>query len=668
MLSKISRPFFLDRKSRFPLLSYLGKIGLVLFFLYTSFRLGFYIFFQTSDEMELIGNAFYLGAKFDLRLIGIQLLLLYLFTIIPKKIWKIKFLRSFNISAFVLIQSIIIFGYFVDFGHYAYLNKRVHISLVDTMENPWISLKMVAQSYPIIPLTLGLIVIFIIIYYLYRNHFSLYLHSINTSPLFTRVIERVLLFSLIVGAIYGKFSYFPLRWSEAYFSPDNFVSQMTLNPILNFLETLKFDKDDYDKKLVKSYYPLMADFLGIAVANREELNFRRSYQAKEGNKPNIVLIQLESLAANKTSIFDNPLNPTPFLKEIADQSLVYKKFFTPTEATARGVWATLTGMADIAKRKSSSRNPHLVDQNTIMNQFEGYKKLYFLGGSANWGNIRSLFSNNVKNIEIFEEGSFGDSKRVDVWGISDLDLFKEAHKRLNTINKPFIAYIQSAGFHRPYTIPKDNESFQLKKVPTDKIDKYGFISLEEYNSLRFQDHAFGHFMKLAKNSNYSKNTIFVIFGDHGLPAGKESLNVPKGYYKHRLVLHHTPLVIYYPSKVPPEVDDTTIGGLHDILPTVSSLAGSSWNTQTLGRDLKTPREPDQNYTFIYSWQSPVTTGVIGEKYYLEHRADNFELYEYESETPMIDLSKTLYNEAQSLENLRKAFYETTKYMRFQNRK
>ncbi len=668
MLSKISRPFFLERQSRFPLVQYLGKIGVILLVLYSAFRLGFYFFFQANEEVELVGNAFYLGLKFDLRLIGIQLLLFFILSLFPKKIWKNKILLNLNSALFTLIQSGIILMYFTDFGHYAYLTKRLHFSIMENFENPWISLQMTYETYPVIPLILTLLLLTVAIFYLYKRSLLKFANSINTSSLFLRVSERLITFLIIGGVIYGKLSYFPLRWSEAYFSPNNFISQLTLNPVMNFFETLKFDKDDYDIEKVKRSYPVVSKFLGITPPNQAELNFQRSYKAKAEGKPNIVFIQLESLAANKTSVFDNPLNPTPHLNEIAKGALVYKKFFTPTEATARGVWATLTGMPDIANTKSSSRNPHLVDQKTILNQFDGYKKLYFLGGSANWGNIRSLFSNNIKDIEIYDEDAFDNSKRVDVWGLSDLDLFKEAHKRINTLNEPFVAYIQSAGFHRPYTIPENNEGFRLREISEEQADKYGFISEEEFNSLRFQDHAFGHFMKLAKESEYFKNTIFVIYGDHGVPAGKESLNVPKGYYQLRLGLHHTPFVIYWPSKIPPRVDDKTLGGLQDILPTVSSLAGSSWITQTLGRDLRAERTPEQNYTFVFSWQSPITTGLVGEKFYLEHRAGESKIYEYESEEPLKDLAQEHPTLVRELDNLRHGLYETIKYLRYKNRK
>ena len=56
-----------------------------------------------------------------------------------------------------------------------------------------------------------------------------------------------------------------------------------------------------------------------------------------------------------------------------------------------------------------------------------------IGGSASWANIRSLVTYNIKNMKLIEMEDI-DRPRVDVWGVSDLDLFKEADKILRTKN------------------------------------------------------------------------------------------------------------------------------------------------------------------------------------------------------------------------------------------
>ena len=167
-----------------------------------------------------------------------------------------------------------------------------------------------------------------------------------------------------------------------------------------------------------------------------------------------------------------------------------------TFGTARGVWASITGIADVAEsgNKTASRNPSMVDQHTIINDFDGYSKLYFLGGSTSWANIRGVLSNNIKGLRIYEQDDYT-SPKIDVWGISDRNLFKEASAILKQQAKPFFAVIQTADNHRPYTIPaEDVKEFKKIDLPIDSLKKYGFENNDEMNAFRFTDFCYQSFI------------------------------------------------------------------------------------------------------------------------------------------------------------------------------
>ena len=122
----------------------------------------------------------------------------------------------------------------------------------------------------------------------------------------------------------------------------------------------------------------------------------------------------------------------------------------------------------------------------------------------------------MPDLHLLEESAWK-APNVDVWGISDLDLFRESIGVLDACEKPFVAVIQTAGFHRPYTIPKDNAGFVVKDASPELIKNYGYANAEEYNSLRFSDHALGEFFRLASTQPWFKDTIFAIVGeDFGL--------------------------------------------------------------------------------------------------------------------------------------------------------
>ncbi len=463
--------------------------------------------------------------------------------------------------------------------------------------------------------------------------------------------------------MYGKIAYFPLRWSEAFFSTNSFISQWTLNPILNLYHTSRFNEPVPDKEFIKKNISLLEDFLDYKFD--KPLQLKRSISnPPNSDRPNIVLILLESLAANKLMLYKNHFNATPAYNKLAKSSYIFKNFFTPTYATARGVWTTLTGIPDVALRKSSSRNPIYANQDIIVDQLAGYEKYYFLGGSANWANIRGLFTNNIKGVKVIEEGDFT-SPRVDIWGISDLDLFKEAHKVLNKIDKPFFAFIQTAGFHRPYTIPKQKDDFKIvKDIAKEKLNEQGFLSLKEYNSLRFLDYSLGRYLELLENSKYKDNTIFAMLGDHGLNTEK-SLNMPPGYTKHKLTVNQTPFLIYYPSKLKPAINEETIGSQVDVLPTIAELAGLNWQASSLGRSLFKQRSAENNFAFLFSpYPRPYRLGLIGKENLYLYKNQKKHLYKYNDLNNFeINYNQQERQVTEKMHNLSKMLYESTLFIR-----
>ena len=59
----------------------------------------------------------------------------------------------------------------VDFAHYAYLEQRLNASVLNYLEDARISITMVWQSYPVIRIILGLIVVIVFLTWLIRRSY-----------------------------------------------------------------------------------------------------------------------------------------------------------------------------------------------------------------------------------------------------------------------------------------------------------------------------------------------------------------------------------------------------------------------------------------------------------------------------------------------------------------
>ncbi len=656
------------------LLHFLINLLLINLIMFSLFRLAFWLYFKTpADPIPggMLLHSFYLGFKYDLRLALLMIMPLFLLgglrILSP---FESRLMRNIWFTYLALSFFIILLFYYFNFGYYSYLQHPMNATVLRFAYNLETSLQMVTESYHIGLISLSLLAL--LGSYLWLMHHLLKRASNYATPSFhgwykTGIISLTTI--LLLFGLYGKLSWYPLRWSEAFSNVHNFAPAVALNPVLYFFNTLKNKNISFDENKTRKSYALMSQYLGVDQPDSKTLNYRRTITQPgtyAGKRPNIVMVFLESFASYKTGTFGNPLNPTPNFDALAKQSLQYRRYYSPHTGTARSVFAAITGIPDIELNKTSSRNPLVVNQHTIVNAFKGYKKFYFLGGSANWGNIRGLLQHNIKGLDVHEEGDYS-SPRIDVWGISDLDLFKEANKVLKRQTQPFFAIIQTSGNHRPYTIPEDNHGFKLLHEDKETLSKAGFISEDEFNSFRFMDHSLGFFMQQVRKAGYLNNTIFVFYGDHGI-TGYGGEQTPRFESTYKLTGFHTPLLFYAPGLITqPQVDDKPASEV-DLLPTIAGLAAPSYVDTTLGRDLRNPRFDQQRYAFTIVHYSIPEIGLIGKDYYFRMREDgsNKLLVDAHSATPENNVLAAHPKIAAHMEALTRGIHETAKYMRYHN--
>lgn len=634
------------------------------------FRIVFLIIFNSGlkeGAASLLPQAFYTGAKFDLRLACAASVLFGLFLFVNSIYPLGKTVKKCFAALSALIFTSVIYIYVLDIGHYAYLTLRVNATVFKYLEDAAISARMVWESYPVVWISLALLAA---LYGAYRLVLFL-INRVNFAreKWWALTLKFFGLFLLTGGMMYGQIALFPLRWSNAYFSSDQFISNLTLNPILNIYDTYKFTAAaSYDADALAQNYAAVAQYLGVDKPDQETLNLERKFPAKQvpGTGYNVVLIFMESFAWNKVSMSGGPLDATPFAAALSKESVLFNNFYTPTAATARAVFATLTSIPDTSSFKTNSRNPLIVNQHMIANDFDGYARYYFIGGSASWGNIRGMIQNNLDGLKLYEEDSYDKGNSTDVWGVSDLALFRFSARELAKEKKPFFAVIQTAGFHRPYTIPKDNDGFEVVEVDQETLEKHSYHHIEEYNSLRFSDHALKKFFDLVKEEDYYDNTIFVIFGDHGLSM-PYAANMPPGVQAYDLMNHQVPLIIHAPKILRPQVIDTAASQV-DIMPTVAGLIGAEYSTRAMGRDLFGEHYRRNPGAFLYgfTFYPPTINFLRGDLLYYS-RGEQEGLYKYASDDYQQNIAPAEPKNYNEMKGLAHGLYEAARFMIFNNK-
>src|SRR5712691_953578 len=181
---------------------------------FTLLRLAFLLLFR--DHPIAAGDllrAFDLGLKFDARLAAI--------VSAP--------LLFFSSRAYVaIVEALLAVLYTADFATYAYIHQRLNAGVLEFLRNPIISWHMVWESYHVVWFGLAIVALGVVAGFL-------------TGRFRNRPLHKTSLFFMLflVACIYGKFSRYPLRWSDAFFSRDAFIGELALNPAQFLFETMR---------------------------------------------------------------------------------------------------------------------------------------------------------------------------------------------------------------------------------------------------------------------------------------------------------------------------------------------------------------------------------------------------------------------------------------------
>jgi len=647
-------------------IQWLLMLWCIYIFIFTILRIATVVLFipETTNIASLFPS-FLLGFRYDAKWVSIILLPIAVLSIY-RKYSPFYSLRNKKLWSYYLAFTtmFVLFFFGADFGNFSYNHTRINASALNFAEDPAISFKMLWESYPIVWLLSALVVAVFLLSKLFKHT-----HILTTK----RNIQENIIYkkSWYAGAIifllwclFGIFSFHPLKWKDAFELNDNFKSYVALNPLQNFFSTLQLRRPSFDDEKAKNSFAEIADFLQFDSDNIASQDYSRLVSPNSRSlesRPNIVLVVCESFSMYKSSMSGNPLNTTPYFKQLCDSGIFFDRCFTPTFGTARGVFAIVSGIPDVQLSEFSTRDPQAIHQRTIINSFEDYNKLYFLGGNSDFNNFDGLIKN-IKGVKIYQEGSFK-SKPLNVWGISDKNLFMEAENVFSEQKKPFFAIIQTADNHRPYSIPIEDSDFVKRFEPDDSLHKYGFESLQEFQSFCYTDYCFKKLIENAKKESWFNNTIFAFVGDHGVE-GETGAIYPSAWEKGALSDEHVPLLFYAPQLLTPEKINNVVSQI-DILPTIAGMVHQPYLNTTLGRDVLNSKGRKDAAFIIHHDEGNI--GVVTDDYYFVKnlRINKETLMPINSNTLSLNI-KQQDSLKENLSKLTSAIYETAKWMLVNN--
>ncbi len=297
---------------------------------------------------------------------------------------------------------------------------------------------------------------------------------------------------------------------------------------------------------------------------------------------NVVLITVESLSAGYMGTFGNRQNLTPFLDQLAGESLFFANTYANGTRTVRGLEAVNLSVPPTPGNSliHQKHNEGLFSLADVFNH-HGYVSEFVYGGYSEFDNMKYFFTHNgYINIDRRDIPRGATIHSQNVWGVSDEDLYTLAMGQMDKIyaeGKPFFLQIMTTSNHRPYTWPKDR--IDLPQGGRDGAVKY-------------TDWAIDNFIQRMRAKPYFRNTVFVITADHDANSAGRT-RIPLNRY-------HIPLFIYAPAHIPPRVVHRLTSQI-DIAPTLLGLLRFNYRSRFFGHDvLAAPPVTDRAFPSTYA--------------------------------------------------------------------
>lgn len=508
-------------------------------------------------------------AEIALTFIGIKIIFFSLMLFLPEKRIKIRNILYF-VTIFLYVM-LIIFNAVSEYFFYNEFGLRYNFIAVDYLIYTNEVIGNIMESYPVVPLFLGIFAIAAI--------FTIYIYRKTKTELLNLPNLKQKLILLVSFCVLVGISLIGLNFTTKLKSENVFEEEIQANGLPKFYWAFTHNELDYFQ-----FYPVMnqqqADNTFLSQYSPPVLN-RNIESGKPELKKNVVLISIESLSADFMEHYGNTQKITPFLDSLADRSLMFTNLYATGNRTVRGLEAlTLcippTAGESIIKREN---NKNKFTTGGVFKS-KGYDVKFLYGGYSYFDNMKDFYEGN--GYSIVDRNNFKPEEITfaNVWGVADEDMAKKAIHTMNAeakSGKPFFNHWMTVSNHRPFT------------YPNGKIDIPGDAKSRE-GGVKYTDYSLRKFFEMAKKQSWYANTVFVIIADHCASSAGD-MELPMDKYR-------IPAMIFSEGFIEPQKFTQTMSQI-DVMPTLFGLLNFNYHSKFLGQDVFTKEFQPKAYVATY---------------------------------------------------------------------
>lgn len=383
-------------------------------------------------------------------------------------------------------------------------------------------------------------------------------------------IILLMLTGLLFLPIRGGITVSTMNTGQAYYSQNAYLNHSAVNPLFSLLESITHQED------FASQYRFMKDkeadkIFATMTSTSDENTYPLLNEAtfKKGT-PDILIVIMESFASDIMPSMGSYKDVAVCLDSIAQQSILFTRFYANSFRTDRGMVSILSGYP-AQPTTSIMRYPRKTSQLPSiarnLAKYKNYKTTYYYGGDADFCNMRSyLVSQGYQHI--ISDANFPIEDKLSKWGVPDHIVaarMMEDIKAQQNEKRPMLRILQTSSSHEPFEVP------------------YHRLKDKRLNAFAYTDSVMGAIVREYRKLPRWKNTLIVFVPDH-VGGYKENLN------DHDRSRYQIPLIlaggaISRPMKV------GIIGSQHDIAATLLGQLGVEHREFTFSKNMMSDATP-----------------------------------------------------------------------------
>lgn len=433
----------------------------------------------------------------------------------------------------------------------------------------------IMESYPVVPMTLGIVVVTLLItWYLFRR-------DLVQAEYLKGWRWKAVVAPAYVAALFAAIGLlnFNTRFQD---SGNVYVNELQANGLYKFYDAFVKNSLDYEQFYITRPEAEAEAFVhGVYGSTGDNLHAVSAGGGSEIRR-NIVLVTIESMSASYMERFGNTESITPVLDSLYRLGMAFDRVYATGNRTVRGLEAVTLSLPPCPGQSIIKRpnNAGMHSTGALLRE-KGYNVTYFYGGNSYFDNMETFFSGNGYDIVDQKSYSPEEITFANIWGVCDEDAYRKVIRTLGEQSRdgmPFFAHVMTVSNHRPFTYPAGKI-----RIPNDSKTRAGGVL--------YTDYALGQFLAEASKQPWFDNTIFLITADHcASSAGRTEIPLHK---------YHIPALIFAPGFVAPQQIEGIVSQI-DLMPTLLSLLDMDYDSHFYGRSIF---DPDYvNRAFIATYQ------------------------------------------------------------------